>query len=139
LVISADQYIRPSSKDPFDGLTAKVFLAIHLEGSEKPCYGKASLGYPKGSLPFTMHTIGWSLSNALGYNYKDFAHDNFTPNEASYYMFSRVQTDRLTGLLEVGEVTCKETEKLIISSSDVIAQNLAYALNVIVRAPERAR
>lgn len=139
LVISADQYLRPTSSSSFDGLTAKVFLAIHLEGSENPCHGKASLGYPKGSMPFAMHTIGWSLSNALGYDYKDFAHDNFTPNEANYYMFSQVRAGRLSGLLEVGELTCEKTEKMVISSSDVIAQNLAYALNVLVKAPERAK
>jgi N-acetylmuramoyl-L-alanine amidase len=135
LVISADQYIHPSSNGSFDGLRSKVFLAIHLEGSEIRCHGKASIGYPKGSLPFPMHTVGLSLADALGYNYTDFAHDNFTPNEASYYMFSQVRADRLTGLLEVGELTCPDKEKQIISSSNAIGQNIAYALNYLVKTP----
>lgn len=140
LVISADQYIRPSSQGgTFDGLTSKVFLAIHLDGNENRCHGKASLAYPKGSLPYPMHAVGWSLADALGYNYTDFARDNFTPNEAKYYMFSQVRAERLTGLLEVGELTCPEKEKQVISSSDAVGQNLAYAVNFIVKAPDRMK
>jgi hypothetical protein len=133
LVISADHYLRPSSNAKFDGLTSKIFLAIHLDASPTPCRGKASLAYPKGSLPFSMHTVGYSLAEALGYNPVDFEHDNYTVNEARYYMFSQVRADRLTGLLEVGELTCEPKEKQFIASADVIAQNVAEALDYVVK------
>jgi hypothetical protein len=140
LVVSADRYLRPTSAaDHFDGLTSKVFLAIHLDGNVTPCTGKASLAYPSGSLPFPMHAVGFSLATALGYNYMDFARDNYTPNEGHYYMFSQVRADRLAGLLEVGELTCPEKEKLFITSSDAIGEDIAYALNFIIRAPDPIR
>jgi N-acetylmuramoyl-L-alanine amidase len=133
LVVSADHYLRPSSNTKFDGLTSKIFLAIHLDGSSTPCQGKASLAYPKGSLSFSMHTVGYSLAEALGYNPTDFERDNYTVNEAHYYMFSQVRADRLTGLLEVGELTCELKEKQFIVSADVIAQNVAEALDYVVK------
>jgi N-acetylmuramoyl-L-alanine amidase len=136
LVISADNYLRPTSRGSnFNGLRAKVFLAIHAEGSESPCSAHASLGYPSNASVMSMHAVGWSLASALGYRYKDFAQDNYTANESKYYMFGQVQADRLTGLLEIGELTCPRSEKQLITSSNFIGRNIAYALNYIVKTP----
>ena len=126
LVISADKYPHPLPR-------AKVFLAIHAEGSENHCNAKASLAYSSSASPLAMHAVGWALSSALGYRYSDFARDNYTPNERDYYMFGVVKAERLTGLLEVGELTCPEREKQLIGSSELIGDNIASALKFIAQ------
>jgi N-acetylmuramoyl-L-alanine amidase len=136
LVLSADHYLRPTPGHAgFDGLKAKVFIAIHADGSVKPCSTGPSLGYQSNSSLLAMHAVGWSLASALGYRYSDFNHDNFTANEAQYYMFRQVQADRLTGLLEVGELTCPNSERDLISSSKLVGRNIARALTFIVQTP----
>ena len=136
LVISADRYLRATpGAATFDGLKAKVFLAVHAEGSVKPCSAKASLGYPNKSSLMTAHTVGWSLASALGYSYSDFSRDGYTGNEADYYMFRQVQADRLMAILEVGELTCPDRERQLISSAQLIGANLAYAIDFIVKTP----
>lgn len=126
LVISADKFPKPLPH-------AKVFLAIHAEGSENHCRAKASLAYSSSASPLAMHAVGWALSSALGYRYSDFAKDNYTPNERDYYMFKVVNAERLTGLLEIGELTCPEREKQLIGSSDLIGDNIASALKYIAQ------
>jgi N-acetylmuramoyl-L-alanine amidase len=136
LVVSADDYLRPTSRNvPFDGLRAKVFLAIHADGSDRPCTTGPSLGYDSDSSLLAMHAVGWGLAAALGYNYSDFNRDNFTANEARYYMFRQIQADRLAGLLEIGELTCPASEKQLINSSRLIGLNIARALDFIVQTP----
>jgi N-acetylmuramoyl-L-alanine amidase len=126
LLVSADKYPRPLPP-------AKVFLAIHAEGTENHCQAKASLAYSSSASPLAMHAVGWALSSALGYRYSDFAKDNYTPNERDYYMFKMVTADRLTGLLEIGELTCASREKQLISSSELIGNNIASALKFIAQ------
>jgi phage-related protein len=48
-------------------------------------------------------------------------------------MFKRVKTNRLTGLVEIGELTCVESEKQLITSSELIGNNIAAALKFIAR------
>lgn len=95
LVVPADPTIQGT-------LSARVFLAVHADGNETPCSGKASLGYAKGTSPLAMHAVGYSLGRAMGYAYKDFHQDNYTVNESDYYMFRRVKADQLTGIVEIG-------------------------------------
>jgi N-acetylmuramoyl-L-alanine amidase len=124
LVVSADHYS--------SGLRAKAFLAVHADGSEAKCRTGPSLAYEANSSPYAMHAIGWALAQATGYVYKDFMRDNFTANEANYYMFGKVKTDTMKGLLEVGELTCAEVEERLVLNSDAIADNLARALAFVV-------
>jgi N-acetylmuramoyl-L-alanine amidase len=136
LVVSADKYLEPTSGTTnFDGLRSKVFLAVHADGSTIPCKTGPSLGYSSNSSLLAMHTVGYGLSAALGYKYSDFNHDNFTVNEAQYYMFRQVRADRLTGILEIGELTCPNSEKDLISSADLIGRNVARALSFVVQTP----
>jgi len=128
LVVSAD-HAPP-------GLRSKVFLAIHADGSVTPCATGPSLAYQSNSSLLAMHAVGWSLGAALGYSYTDFNRDNFTVNEAKYYMFRRVQADRLTGLLEVGELTCSKSERQLIKSANLVGANIARALQFIVQTPQ---
>ena len=125
LVVAADGSKR--------GLRAKIFLAVHADGSPKACTTGPSLGYAANSNPFAMHAIGMGLAHAFGYDYDKFRKDNFTNNEAGYYMFHRVSTTVLTGLLEVGEITCAKSENRLISSSRQITKNVAGALAYLAR------
>lgn len=115
------------------GLKGKAFLAIHAEGSEKPCTTGPSLGYANAATsPYAMHAVGLGTSRALGYRYAEFRPDKFTANMANYYMFSKVETDHLTGLLEVGKLTCKESEDRLVAGAIRLGINIAQALNFIV-------
>jgi N-acetylmuramoyl-L-alanine amidase len=114
------------------GLKAKAFLAIHADGSVKPCTTGPSLAYPSGASPFAMHAIGLATSRALGNEYNSFKRDNFTANAGHYYMFGRVNTQHLSGLLEIGELTCPASERNVIEGSTRLGQNVAQALEFIV-------
>jgi hypothetical protein len=122
----------PADPDIQGTLSARVFLAVHADGNATPCSGKASLGYSKGTSPLAMHAVGYSLSRAMGYAYRDFHKDNYTVNESDYYMFRRVKADQLSGIVEIGELTCTTKEDLMITSSTGIATNLAKALQFVV-------
>jgi hypothetical protein len=52
-------------------------------------------------------------------------------------MFRVAKTDRLKGLLEVGELTCEDKEKELIRSSELIGDNVAAALKFIVQLPSK--
>jgi N-acetylmuramoyl-L-alanine amidase len=133
LVVSADRHLRDDrNTQAFDGLKARVFLSIHADGSVQPCRTGPSLAYHGDNSILAMHAIGFGLSTALGYDYAVFMRDNFTANSANYYMFRRVEAEALTGLLEIGELTCPGTENDLIASSDKIATNVARALAFIV-------
>ncbi|WP_229425333.1 MULTISPECIES: N-acetylmuramoyl-L-alanine amidase [unclassified Massilia] len=120
LTLSADEYAPK--------LKGKLFLAIHADGSEKPCSTGPSLSYQKNNSTLAMHAVGWALSQALGYQYDQFRKDGFTADAAHYYMFGHVDAPVMKGLLEVGELTCAEMEQRLVAGADAIASNVAKAL-----------
>jgi|GEM_PF-2939551 len=124
LAISADDY----SPD----LNAKIFLAIHADGSIKECTTGPSLSYQDNSSTLAMHAIGWGLSQALGYKYNDFRKDGFTVDAANYYMYKKVKAPIMKGLLEVGELTCERSEKQLVVGIDSVANNVARALSFVL-------
>ncbi|NTI46627.1 N-acetylmuramoyl-L-alanine amidase [Agrobacterium rhizogenes] len=113
------------------GLNARVFLSVHADGSENACKIGPSLSYQKNSSLQAMHAVGFALSRAFGYEYEDFMKDNYTVDEAKYYMFAKVNTDVMKGLLEVGELTCEKSENQLIESSTIIGRNLASSLKYV--------
>lgn len=125
LVIPADPKIQGN-------LTAAAFLAVHADGSSTPCHGKLSLGYSASTSPMAMHAIGWAMAQSFGAKYTDFFPDNVTVNESNYYMFRRLNGSALTGILEIGELTCPGTEEKLIANSAEISANLARALLFVV-------
>jgi hypothetical protein len=127
LVVSADNYLRT-------GLHGKVFIAIHADGSQPSCQTGPSLGYQKPTTAIAMNFVALGLADALGYDFQEFR-SNFTANEAHYYMFGHVKASRLTGLLEVGELTCDKSERDLILSSHAIGVNIARAIDFILRTP----
>jgi N-acetylmuramoyl-L-alanine amidase len=133
LVVSADEYIRDDPKtSEFDGLQSKIFLAIHADGSNPQCKTGPSLAYYSSNSTLAMHAIGWGLGQALGYRYEEFRKDGFTVNAARYYMFSKVRAPVMTGLLEVGELTCPPIEERLVSSANRIAANIAKAIAFVL-------
>ena len=80
-----------------------------------------------------MHAIGFGLARAYGYDYGDFRKDNFTVDEHHYYMFDKVSAPVLTGLLEVGELTCEASEQKLIGSANAISNNVASAIVYIAQ------
>lgn len=127
LIVSADHYS--------PNLKAKVFLAVHADGNPKPCATGPSLGYEKNTSMHAMHAIGWGLGQALGYTYTDFMKDNMTVNVARYYMFGRIKTSSVKGLLEIGDLSCAKQEDRMIVNADKIAANVARALRFVIAAP----
>jgi N-acetylmuramoyl-L-alanine amidase len=126
LVVSADKY--------HAGLHGKIFIAIHADGSATPCQTGPSLGYKKPTTAIAMNFVALGLADALGYNFKDFR-SNFTANEARYYMFDHVKASRLTGLLEVGELTCEKSERDLVLNSHAIGANIARSIDFILNTP----
>ncbi len=133
LVISADHYLIDDEKTPhYEGLTAKAFLSIHADGSVKPCKSGPSLGYREKSAMPAMHQLALAVAIALGYSYRDYENDNFTVNLSNYYMLRKLKTKVVSGILEVGELTCPKSEKAMIEASEDLAANIATALHFIV-------
>jgi hypothetical protein len=120
--------VLPADPQLMGALHTKIFLAVHAEGSVKPCSAKPSLGYDPHTSPMAMHAVGWALGQALGYQYERFQKDNFNSNVSNYYMYRQIQAVNLKGLLEVGEVTCPATEDALIAAADKISNNLARAM-----------
>ena len=127
LVVSADKYLQT-------GLHGKVFIAIHADGSQPSCKTGPSLGYQKPTTAIAMNFVALGLADALGYDFQEFR-SNFTANETHYYMFGHVKASRLTGLLEVGELTCEKSERDLILNSHAIGTNIARAIDFILRTP----
>jgi hypothetical protein len=136
LVVSADNYLRPTRfGSDFDGLRSKIFLAIHADGSERPCSIGPSLAYKRPASSLALHAIGFGLATALGYDYSDF---HFTATEGRYYMFQQVRAKRLTGVLEVGELTCEKSERELIEYSHLVGVNIGRAIKFVLDTPEVA-
>lgn len=133
LVVSADDYLKDNpTTSKYEGLTGKVFLAIHADGSESPCSSGPSLGYKANSSMTGMHQLALAVAIALGYTFDEYQKDNFTANLSQYYMLSKVRTGLMAGILEVGELTCKIDEEKMIGSADIVAANIATALDFIL-------
>lgn len=140
LIVSADQYRKDDPGTPsYDGLSARIFISFHADGSTKPCTTGPSLAYSSNSSTYAMHAVGWGLARALGYEYGEFRRDGFTADSANYYMFNRVRASDLAGLLEMGELTCPKTEQALIANATAIAENTAHALNFVLDVPYQTK
>lgn len=136
LVVGADDFRRDDPVTPgYEGLSAKVFISFHADGSVKPCSTGPSLAYAQDSSTYAMHAIGWGLGRALGYDYADFRRDGFTTDAKNYYMFKRVRASELAGLLELGELTCPKSEEVLVRNASAVAANVAHALNFVLDTP----
>lgn len=125
LVIPADNFSKP--------LKAKIFLALHAEGSKFPCSSGPSVGYSDTGDAKGMHGIALALALTLGFDPVKFMRDNYTANLRSYYAFGSMNTTAFKGLLEMGELTCATQEEIMLSRADLLAKNLAVAVVFALR------
>ena len=91
------------------------------------------MGYDDSSDLLGVHFVGFALSQAIGVaDYADWHKDNFSANLERYYSFKHVTTRSFEGILELGEITCPDTEQALLGNHSRISQNLAAALSTAV-------
>lgn len=125
LVIPADGYAR--------GLSARVFLSVHLDGAKPVCTTKSSLGYNNPAYSFAAHAFGHALAVSLGIGPAEFMADNFTANLQNYNVFRKLNGTELEAIIEVAEVTCPEETRKVIDRGRLIADNLATGVEMMLK------
>ena len=103
---------------------AVIAVAIHFDGSEKPCATGASIGHNNTA-------SARSLARHWKETYKEFFpfkwhKNNFTKNLRDYYGFSRVNTTKGFLVLELGEITCDKQQKWLKPRLKKVASKIAY-------------
>lgn len=124
IVIPADDFARP--------LKSKIFLAVHLDGSDSPCASAPSMGYDDHTDVLGVHAIGFALAAALNYDYNEFMDDGFTANLRNYYAFNHMQSSSFGGVIELGELSCPEEEELLLRSEQNLIRNFHVALSAML-------
>ena len=82
----------------------KLAIAIHFDGSSKPCHSGASIGYGNSNYkPLANH---WKKLYDKEFPFR-FMRDNFTKNLSQYYGYKYVFSSKGFLLLELGEITCR--------------------------------
>ena len=103
---------------------ARVAIAIHFDGTKKPCSTGASIGYD------STHLNAKKLADKWREEYKEYFPfkwhpDNFTENLSNYYGFSRVHTEKGFLVLELGEITCDKQVEWLKPRLELISRKLA--------------
>ncbi len=85
----------------------KIAVAIHFDGSNRPCSTGASIGYDRNHPNGRRLALRW---RSIYHNYFPFKwhKNNYTKNLSDYYGFDRVNSERGFLVLELGEITCDE-------------------------------
>ena len=103
---------------------AEIAVAIHFDGSERPCATGASIGHN-----------GTRCSRALARSWKreyrrffpfHWHRDNFTKNLSHYYGFSQVNTTKGFLVLELGEITCDKQTAWLKPRLKQVASKIAH-------------
>lgn len=103
---------------------ARIAIAIHFDGSVRPCSTGASIGYDAEDIPSQKLAKAWRdiYESYFPFHWHK---DNFTKNLADYYGFSRVHTEKGFLVLELGEITCQEQTAWLEPRLDIIATKVA--------------
>lgn len=99
-------------------------IAIHFDGSARPCSTGASVGYDREHINARRTALRWK---SIYRNYFPFKwhKDNFTENLANYYGFDRVNSEKGFLVLELGEISCNEQIEWLEPRLDLIALKIA--------------
>jgi hypothetical protein len=91
---------RPADYPQHD--TARVYVAMHFDGSDPPCASGSSVGFPAT----TPHAFiaAWERLYRPTVPFR-FVGENISTNEEHYYGFHKVDAPRKM-LIEYGEITC---------------------------------
>jgi hypothetical protein len=81
---------------------ARVFLAVHFDGSEAPCASGTSVGFPATTSP--AFVAMWRSRYDRTFPFKDVG-TNISTNEEHYYGFRKADAPQKL-LIEYGEITC---------------------------------
>ena len=103
---------------------ATIAVALHFDGSEKPCSTGASIGHD-GSYASRSMARRWKQEYSSFFPFK-WHRDNFTPNLSDYYGFSRVSTTKGFLVLELGEITCDEQMDWLKPKLNQVASKIAH-------------
>jgi len=114
--------VRVGGKIPI--ANARIAIAIHFDGSSRPCSTGASIGYDKYHHEAKRTALRWKR---IYKNYFPFRwhKENFTKNLAEYYGFNRVNTEKGFLVLELGEITCNKQIEWLEPRLDLIATKIA--------------
>jgi len=96
--------VRIGAKIPI--VNTQIAVALHFDGSDKPCATGASIGHD-GSHASKAMAQRWRKSYAAYFPFK-WHKDNFTKNLSHYYGFRNVSATKGFLVLELGEITCEE-------------------------------
>ncbi len=96
---------RPADYNGHDNARAAVFL--HFDGSSPPCRSGASVGFP--AIADRRFIADWERRYRQLFPFR-FAGENITSNEAHYYGYRKVTTNKAM-LIEFGEMTCAAQER----------------------------
>ncbi len=102
----------------------RIAVAIHFDGSSKPCSTGASIGYDRNHPKARRLALRW---RSIYHNYFPFKwhKSNYTKNLADYYGFSRVNSEKGFLVLELGEITCDKQVEWLEPRLDLIATKIA--------------
>ncbi len=103
---------------------ARIAVAIHFDGSTKPCSTGASIGYDPYHSRAKRTALRWKKIYKNYFPFK-WHKENFTKNLSEYYGFNRVNTEKGFLVLELGEITCNEQIKWLEPRLDLIAIKIA--------------
>jgi hypothetical protein len=113
---------RVGAKIPYTN--ARIAIAIHFDGANRPCSTGASIGYDIEHPKSKRLAYRWK-SIYRGYFPFKWHRDNFTENLAEYYGFSRVNSEKGFLVLELGEITCNQQVAWLEPRLDLIAIKIA--------------
>lgn len=91
---------RPADYPEHD--TARIFIAIHFDGSDPACSSGTSVGFP-ATTPHAF-VAAWEQTYRPLFPFR-FVGENISTNEEHYYGFRKVDAP-LKMLVEYGEITC---------------------------------
>jgi len=114
--------VRVGGKIPI--ANARIAVAIHFDGSSRPCSTGASIGYDKYHPKARRTALRWKRIYRNYFPFK-WHKENFTKNLAEYYGFNRVNTEKGFLVLELGEITCNKQIEWLEPRLDLIATKIA--------------
>jgi hypothetical protein len=114
--------VRVGAKIPITN--ARLAIAIHFDGSKRPCSTGASIGYDHDHIHAKKVAQRWKDVYDEYFPFK-WHRDNFTKNLSDYYGFSRVNSEKGFLVLELGEITCNKQIEWLEPRLELIAIKVA--------------
>jgi hypothetical protein len=115
-----------------NGGRAKIFIALHTDSTipENACQLGPSVGYGEASNALGMHLIAFAVASTFDYDVNRFMSDNYTRNLSGYYAYSMIKSSIFEGVIEMGELTCPESEVEMLTRADALAKSMSVAISI---------